>query len=73
MGGGWIGLEVAAAARSQGNDVTIVEQGPTPLHTVLGSELGEVFARLHGRHGVDCACTAASVGSAAPAAGSPAS
>lgn len=53
VGGGWIGLEVAAAARHHGAEVTIVEPQPTPLHGVLGSEVGEVFARLHRDHGVD--------------------
>ena len=41
VGGGWIGLEVAAAAaRTYGNDVTVVEPQPTPLHAVLGAEMG---------------------------------
>jgi 3-phenylpropionate/trans-cinnamate dioxygenase ferredoxin reductase subunit len=53
VGAGWIGLEVAAAARHHGNDVTIVEPQPTPLHAVLGPEMGHVFARLHRDHGVD--------------------
>ena len=53
VGAGWIGLEVAAAARHHGNAVTIVEPQPTPLHAVLGAEMGEVFARLHRAHGVD--------------------
>ena len=53
VGAGWIGLEVAAAARSYGNEVTIVEPQPTPLHAVLGPEMGRVFARLHRDHGVD--------------------
>ncbi|MGY1828811.1 NAD(P)/FAD-dependent oxidoreductase [Geodermatophilus sp. SYSU D01180] len=53
VGAGWIGLEVAAAARSHGNEVTVVEPQPTPLHAVLGPRMGEVFARLHRRHGVD--------------------
>ncbi|MCW2537985.1 MAG: FAD-dependent oxidoreductase [Modestobacter sp.] len=53
VGGGWIGLEVAAAARHHGNEVAVVEPRPTPLHQVLGAELGEVFARLHRAHGVD--------------------
>ncbi|MDT0612087.1 NAD(P)/FAD-dependent oxidoreductase [Streptomyces lancefieldiae] len=51
-GAGWIGLEVAAAAREYGAEVTVVEQGPTPLHGVLGPELGAVFAELHEAHGV---------------------
>jgi 3-phenylpropionate/trans-cinnamate dioxygenase ferredoxin reductase subunit len=53
VGAGWIGLEVAAAARHHGNDVTVVEPQPTPLHAVLGPEMGAVFARLHRDHGVD--------------------
>ncbi|NGN70144.1 oxidoreductase, partial [Streptomyces sp. A7024] len=51
-GAGWIGLEVAAAARTYGAEVTIVEPEPSPLHTVLGPELGAVFADLHREHGV---------------------
>ncbi|MEU4268217.1 FAD-dependent oxidoreductase [Streptomyces sp. NPDC026092] len=51
-GGGWIGLEVAAAARGYGAEVTVVESEPTPLHQVLGPELGQLFADLHTEHGV---------------------
>ena len=53
VGAGWIGLEVAAAARQHGNAVTVVEPQPTPLHAVLGAEMGKVFARLHRDRGVD--------------------
>ncbi|MEU4543029.1 NAD(P)/FAD-dependent oxidoreductase [Nonomuraea dietziae] len=53
IGAGWIGLESAAAAREAGCEVTVVEPEPTPLHRVLGPELGEVFASVHRRHGVD--------------------
>jgi 3-phenylpropionate/trans-cinnamate dioxygenase ferredoxin reductase subunit len=35
VGAGWIGLAVAAAARSHGHAVTVVEPQPTPLHAVL--------------------------------------
>ncbi|GAA0357379.1 NAD(P)/FAD-dependent oxidoreductase [Streptomyces blastmyceticus] len=51
-GAGWIGLEVAAAARGYGAEVTVVEPEPTPLHTVLGPELGQLFTDLHSEHGV---------------------
>ncbi|MFJ3039589.1 MULTISPECIES: NAD(P)/FAD-dependent oxidoreductase [Streptomyces] len=51
-GAGWIGLEVAAAAREYGAEVTVIEPSPTPLHGVLGPELGAVFAELHEAHGV---------------------
>jgi 3-phenylpropionate/trans-cinnamate dioxygenase ferredoxin reductase subunit len=53
VGAGWIGLEVAAAAREAGADVTVVEQADQPLQAVLGPELGEVFADLHRERGVD--------------------
>ncbi|MET8470863.1 FAD-dependent oxidoreductase [Streptomyces sp. NPDC004856] len=51
-GAGWIGLEVAAAAREYGAEVTIVEPEATPLHSVLGPELGQIFTDLHSDHGV---------------------
>lgn len=53
VGGGWIGLEVAAAARHHGVEVVLVEPQPTPLYGVLGRQVGEVFAGLHRDHGVD--------------------
>ena len=53
VGAGWIGLEVAAAARSYDNAVTVVEPQPTPLYGVLGHDLGARFATLHRAHGVD--------------------
>ena len=52
-GAGWIGLEVAAAARGYGAEVTVVEPAPGPLHSVVGPELGAVFADLHREHGVE--------------------
>ncbi|MFR9798416.1 NAD(P)/FAD-dependent oxidoreductase [Streptomyces sp. MS06] len=51
-GAGWIGLEVAAAAREYGAEVTVVEPEPTPLHGVLGPELGGLFGELHRERGV---------------------
>jgi 3-phenylpropionate/trans-cinnamate dioxygenase ferredoxin reductase component len=53
VGGGWIGLEIAAGAREKGLDVTVVEPQPTPLYGVMGSEVGELWAQLHRSHGVD--------------------
>jgi 3-phenylpropionate/trans-cinnamate dioxygenase ferredoxin reductase subunit len=53
VGAGWIGLEVAAAAREKGCAVTVLEPEPTPLHKAIGPELGEVFAGLHRAHGVE--------------------
>jgi 3-phenylpropionate/trans-cinnamate dioxygenase ferredoxin reductase subunit len=53
IGGGWIGLEVAAAARHADVSVTVLETEQLPLLRVLGPELAEVFAGLHREHGVD--------------------
>jgi 3-phenylpropionate/trans-cinnamate dioxygenase ferredoxin reductase subunit len=52
IGAGWIGCEVAAAARTLGCEVVLIEQGATPLETVLGRELGALFADLHRENGV---------------------
>ena len=53
IGGGWIGLEVAAAARSAGVEVAVVERQDLPLLGVLGPEVAGVFADLHRENGVD--------------------
>lgn len=53
IGGGWIGLETAAAARKAGLDTTVLEFAELPLQNVLGDELGTYFAELHRRNGVD--------------------
>jgi 3-phenylpropionate/trans-cinnamate dioxygenase ferredoxin reductase component len=52
VGAGWIGLEVAAAARGYGADVTVVELDELPLRRVLGDEVGALFRDLHAAHGV---------------------
>ncbi|HLU33716.1 MAG TPA: FAD-dependent oxidoreductase [Natronosporangium sp.] len=52
IGAGWIGLEVTAAARGHGAEVTLVAPHPLPL-TVLGPEVGALFRDLHAAHGVD--------------------
>ncbi len=53
VGGGWIGLEVAAAAREAGATVTVLESLDLPLVRVLGPTVATVFADLHREHGVD--------------------
>jgi NADPH-dependent 2,4-dienoyl-CoA reductase/sulfur reductase-like enzyme len=53
IGGGWIGLEVAAAAREAGCPVTVYEVADLPLRGVLGPEVARVFADLHRAHGVE--------------------
>ncbi len=52
VGGGWIGLEVAAAAKLAGCDVTVLERADVPLAFALGDTIGSYFADLHRRHGV---------------------
>lgn len=53
VGGGWIGLELAAAARAAGCDVVVLARESQPLENVLGAQLGEYFAKLHRANGVD--------------------
>jgi 3-phenylpropionate/trans-cinnamate dioxygenase ferredoxin reductase subunit len=52
VGAGWIGLEVAAAARSRGATVAVVGTSALPLQRILGDEIAAVFADLHRSHGV---------------------
>jgi 3-phenylpropionate/trans-cinnamate dioxygenase ferredoxin reductase component len=56
VGGGWIGLESASAARGAGADVTVLEADSAPLLRVLGPDVAAVFAGLHRQHGVDLRC-----------------
>ncbi|WP_036499353.1 NAD(P)/FAD-dependent oxidoreductase [Nocardia aobensis] len=56
IGAGWIGLEVTAAARTAGLEVTVLEVGAVPLQAALGDEMGAVFGELHRAHGVDLRC-----------------
>jgi 3-phenylpropionate/trans-cinnamate dioxygenase ferredoxin reductase subunit len=53
IGAGWIGLEVASAARQAGAHVTVIEPQPAPLFAVMGQQIGEWFADFHRRHGVE--------------------
>lgn len=52
VGSGWIGLELAAAAKGFGNAVTIVAPEQVPLEGPLGVELGTMFRELHEQNGV---------------------
>ena len=53
VGGGFVGLEVAATARALGVDVTLFEAAPVPLFGVVGARLGSYFADWHASEGVD--------------------
>jgi len=52
IGAGFIGLEVAAALRARGMEVTVVAPDTVPLERVLGEALGRAVQRLHEKHGV---------------------
>ncbi|MFD3620445.1 NAD(P)/FAD-dependent oxidoreductase [Streptomyces sp. NPDC058676] len=56
IGAGWIGLETAAAARTAGVQVTVLEGAELPLLHVLGREVSQIFADLHTDHGTDLRC-----------------
>jgi 3-phenylpropionate/trans-cinnamate dioxygenase ferredoxin reductase subunit len=53
IGAGWIGLEVAAAAKQHGASVTVIEMERAPLQRVLGDEVADIYADLHRANGVD--------------------
>jgi 3-phenylpropionate/trans-cinnamate dioxygenase ferredoxin reductase component len=53
VGAGWIGLEVASAARQAGGEVTVVDPADQPLAAALGPQVGALFGDLHREHGVD--------------------
>ncbi|MFI7668799.1 NAD(P)/FAD-dependent oxidoreductase [Nocardia sp. NPDC049526] len=56
VGAGFIGCELAASFRASGVQVVLVEPQPTPLASVLGSEIGALVARMHRAEGVDLRC-----------------
>jgi 3-phenylpropionate/trans-cinnamate dioxygenase ferredoxin reductase subunit len=53
VGGGFIGLEVAATARKKGLAVTVLEAAPRLLGRVLAPALSDWYAALHRGQGVD--------------------
>lgn len=58
VGGGFIGSEVASAARDRGLDTTVLEALDAPLCRVLGPVLGVRLGRLHADWGSDLRCRA---------------
>ena len=52
IGTGWIGLELASAARGYGNDVTVVGRSAIPLSGAVGEEMGRMFVELQRQNGV---------------------
>ncbi|MGF6099034.1 NAD(P)/FAD-dependent oxidoreductase [Pseudomonas sp. 18175] len=53
VGGGFIGLEVAATARGLGCEVTVLEAGPRLAARVLPPVISQALLALHREHGVD--------------------
>ncbi|MFC4857642.1 NAD(P)/FAD-dependent oxidoreductase [Actinophytocola glycyrrhizae] len=56
VGAGFIGSEVASAARRRGLPTTVVEALPTPLARSVGPGLGTALALLHTRNGTALRC-----------------
>lgn len=56
IGAGFIGSEVASAARKRGLPVTIVETQPVPLVRSVGEETGHACAAMHRENGTELLC-----------------
>jgi 3-phenylpropionate/trans-cinnamate dioxygenase ferredoxin reductase subunit len=56
IGAGFIGSEVASAARQMGASVALVDPRPSPLAGALGAVIGGLVAELHKEQGVDLRC-----------------
>lgn len=52
VGGGLIGIELAASALALGNDVTVLEREAGLLRRVLGARIGDRLSRLHSENGI---------------------
>ena len=53
IGGGFLGLEVAASARTLGLEVTVLEWMPSILDRAMAPEIARFVHELHLRHGVE--------------------
>jgi len=58
IGGGYIGLEVAATCRQLGFEVTVLESSGRLMQRVVCHETSEFFAEEHSRRGVRIHCNA---------------
>jgi 3-phenylpropionate/trans-cinnamate dioxygenase ferredoxin reductase subunit len=56
VGGGYIGLEVAATAREAGLEVTVLEMADRVMNRVVCPQLSTFFEAEHARHGVRILC-----------------
>ena len=53
VGGGYIGLELAASFRKTGMDVTVLEMAPRVLARVAAAEVADFYTRIHREEGVN--------------------
>jgi 3-phenylpropionate/trans-cinnamate dioxygenase ferredoxin reductase subunit len=53
VGGGFIGLEVASAARALGRSVTVVEAAERLMARAVGPVVSEFYRQAHARRGID--------------------
>jgi 3-phenylpropionate/trans-cinnamate dioxygenase ferredoxin reductase component len=58
IGGGYIGLEVAATCREAGLDVTVLEAADRVMNRVVSHEVSRFYETEHARHGVRILCNA---------------
>ena len=56
VGGGYIGLEVAATCRSLGLEVTVLEMADRVMNRVVAPVLSDFFVEQHAAHGVQIHC-----------------
>ncbi|MFE5096360.1 NAD(P)/FAD-dependent oxidoreductase [Streptomyces sp. NPDC056638] len=56
VGAGFLGTEVAAAARTMGLEVTVVEPEAVPVRRPFGDRIGALVAELHWDHGTRLRC-----------------
>jgi NADPH-dependent 2,4-dienoyl-CoA reductase/sulfur reductase-like enzyme len=53
VGAGFLGAEVAAAARGMGLETTLIDPLPVPMRRQLGYRMGDLVGQLHSDNGVD--------------------
>ncbi|QFT29838.1 FAD-dependent oxidoreductase [Roseibium porphyridii] len=53
IGAGYIGLEVAAVAKSLGKDVAVIEAQDRPMKRVVSQAVSDYFTALHRARGID--------------------
>ena len=58
VGGGYIGLEVAATARELGLEVTVLEMADRVMNRVTCAEISSFYEAEHAKHGVKIVCNA---------------